>query len=216
VIPLAVWEARERPLALPTPRVPREGLTGTNLEVVTPRRQQILDIAADLFAARGFHGVSVAELGAACGISGPALYKHFESKDSMLAEMLVNISETLLSEGRTRVAHADGPRAALESLVEWHIEFALGHRALIVVQDRDWSSLPDEARERVRALQRAYVDVWATQIRHIDQGMSPETSRTRAHVLFGLLNSTPHSGRLPDPQMHDVLREMAHGALGLV
>ncbi len=33
--------------------------------------------------------------------------------------------------------------------------------------------------------------------------------------LFGLLNSTPHSGRLPDPQMHDVLRDMAHGALGL-
>ncbi|WP_241005274.1 TetR/AcrR family transcriptional regulator [Nocardioides sp. zg-1228] len=182
---------------------------------MTPRRQQILDIAADLFAARGFHGVSVAELGAACGISGPALYKHFESKDAMLAEMLVSISETLLAEGRSRVAAADGPRAALEALVEWHIEFALGHRALIVVQDRDWSSLPDRARERVRALQRAYVDVWATQIRRHDPTLSPETSRARAHVVFGLLNSTPHSGRLPDPQMHAVLRDMAHGALGL-
>ena len=67
---------------------------------MTPRRQQILDIAADLFASRGFHGVSVAELGSACGVSGPALYKHFESKDAMLAEMLVTISETLLAEGR--------------------------------------------------------------------------------------------------------------------
>jgi AcrR family transcriptional regulator len=182
---------------------------------VTPRRQQILDIAADLFAARGFHGVSVAELGSACGISGPALYKHFESKDAMLAEMLVSISETLLTEGRSRVAQAGGPREALEALVEWHIEFAIEHRSLIVVQDRDWSSLPDEARERVRALQRAYVDVWATQLRRHDPALSPETSRTRAHVLFGLLNSTPHSGRLPDQQMHDVLRDMAHGALGL-
>ncbi|WP_307807815.1 SACE_7040 family transcriptional regulator [Nocardioides xinjiangensis] len=182
---------------------------------MTPRRQQILDIAADLFAARGFHGVSVAELGSACGISGPALYKHFESKDAMLAEMLVTISETLLAEGRSRVASAASPREALEALVEWHIEFALDHRALIVVQDRDWSNLPDQARERVRALQRAYVDVWATQVRRHDPALSPEASRTRAHVLFGLLNSTPHSGRLPDPQMHDVLREMAHGALGL-
>ncbi|WP_374454139.1 TetR/AcrR family transcriptional regulator [Nocardioides sp.] len=182
---------------------------------MTPRRQQILDIAAELFAARGFHGVSVAELGSACGISGPALYKHFQSKDAMLAEMLVSISETLLAEGRSRVETASGPRAALEALVEWHIEFALEHRALIVVQDRDWSSLPDEARERVRALQRSYVDVWATQVRLLDPSLSPETSHTRAHVLFGLLNSTPHSGRLPDPQMHDVLREMAHGALGL-
>ncbi|MCF6378373.1 TetR/AcrR family transcriptional regulator [Nocardioides KLBMP 9356] len=182
---------------------------------MTSRRQQILDIAAELFAARGFHGVSVSELGAACGISGPALYKHFESKDAVLAEMLVSISETLLAEGRSRVDGAEGPRQALEALIEWHIEFALDHRALIVVQDRDWSSLPDEARERVRALQRAYVDVWATQVRRHDTSLSPEASRTRAHVLFGLLNSTPHSGRLPDPQMHDVLREMAHGALGL-
>jgi AcrR family transcriptional regulator len=215
VIPLAVWEAPERQMSLPAPRAPRDGSAGTSLELVTPRRQQILDIAAELFAARGFHGVSVAELGSACGISGPALYKHFESKDAMLAEMLVTISETLLAEGRNRVAHAGGPREALEALVEWHIEFAIDHRALIVVQDRDWSSLPDEARERVRALQRAYVDVWATQVRRFDTSLSPEASRTRAHVLFGLLNSTPHSGRLPDPQMHDVLRDMAHGALGL-
>jgi AcrR family transcriptional regulator len=215
VIPLAVSEAPQRLMPLPAPRALWSGLAGTNLGVVTPRRQQILDIAADLFASRGFHGVSVAELGAACGISGPALYKHFESKDAMLAEMLVTISETLLAEGRSRVATADGPREALEALVEWHIEFALEHRALIVVQDRDWSSLPDEARERVRALQRAYVDEWAAQVRRHDPTLSPEASRTRAHVLFGLLNSTPHSGRLPDPQMHDVLRDMAHGALGL-
>lgn len=215
MIPLAVPQAPERVVLLPGPRAPRRGLAGTNLDAVTPRRQQILDIAAELFASRGFHGVSVAELGAACGISGPALYKHFQSKDAMLAEMLVTISETLLAEGRARVASAGSPREALEALVEWHIEFALEHRALIVVQDRDWSSLPDEARERVRALQRAYVDEWATQVRRHDPTLSPEASRTRAHVLFGLLNSTPHSGRLPDPQMHDVLRDMAHGALGL-
>lgn len=215
MIPLAAWEAPRRKVTPPSPRVPSDGLTDANLDLVTPRRQQILDIAAELFATRGFHGVSVAELGSACGISGPALYKHFESKDAMLAEMLVSISETLLSEGRSRVAGAEGPRAALEALVEWHIEFALDHRALIVVQDRDWSSLPDEARERVRALQRAYVDVWATQLRLLHTELSPEMSRTRAHVLFGLLNSTPHSGRLPDPQMHDVLRDMAYGALAL-
>ena len=215
MIPLAVWQAQQRPVTLPAPRAPHEGSAGTSLGPVTPRRQQILDIAADLFAARGFHGVSVVELGSACGISGPALYKHFESKDAMLAEMLVSISETLLAEGRSRVAGADGPREALEALVEWHIQFAIEHPALIVVQDRDWSSLPDEARERVRALQRAYVDVWATQVRRFHTDLSPEASRTRAHVLFGLLNSTPHSGRLPDPQMHDVLRDMAHGALGL-
>src|SRR3954469_6886541 len=114
------------------------------------RREQILDRAADLFASRGFHGTSVQDVGAACGISGPALYRHFASKDAMLAEMLVSISELLLAEGQRRVAEADDDGAALEGLVGWHIDFALEHKALIVVQDRDWASLPDEARERVR------------------------------------------------------------------
>ena len=90
------------------------------------RREQILATAAELFAARGFHGVSVAELGAACGISGPALYKHFPSKQAMLAEMLASISERLLAVGRERVAASGGdPAAALRGLVDWHLEFAL-------------------------------------------------------------------------------------------
>jgi AcrR family transcriptional regulator len=77
------------------------------------RREQILDAAAELFAAKGFHGVSVGELGKACGITGPALYKHFPSKDAVLAEMLVSISERLLEEGRDRVARATDAPAAL-------------------------------------------------------------------------------------------------------
>src|SRR6476619_3922516 len=105
------------------------------------RREQILDTAATLFARRGFHGVSVVELGAACGISGPALYKHFESKDAMLAEMLVAISEELLRVGRRRDAESGDASEALRALVGWHVEFALRHKPLIVLQDRDWASL---------------------------------------------------------------------------
>lgn len=215
MIPLAASDAPERVFVPPAPRAPERQLATTNLNHVIARRQQILDIAADLFAARGFHGVSVVDLGAACGITGPALYKHFSSKDAMLAEMLVSISETLLREGRARAARAETAREAVGALVDWHIEFALAHRSLIVVQDRDWSSLPEQARERVRSLQRAYVDAWAIQLRRLDRSMSPETARAAAHVVFGLINSTPHSGLLPDDEMHDLLRDMALGALSL-
>lgn len=178
------------------------------------RRSQILATAADLFAARGFHGVSVADLGAACGISGPALYKHFPSKQAMLAEMLVSISEELLSVGRERVAAADHADGALAGLVDWHVDFALRHRPLIVVQDRDWESLPTDARERVRSLQREYVDLWAAQLRLRDGQLDLPTARAMAHAAFGLINSTPHSGLLPDEQMREVLSRMALGALG--
>lgn len=177
------------------------------------RRDQILDTAADLFAAKGFHGVSVGEIGRACGISGPALYKHFESKDAVLAAMLVDISERLLDEGQTRVVRASGPEEAIESLVAWHIDFALRHRSLIVVQDRDWQSLPPLARERVRQLQREYVDVWATELRRLHRGLHTDRARAMAHAAFGLINSTPHSGLIPDEAMRGVLHRMAIGAL---
>ena len=187
-------------------------LAADNLGGVS-RRDQILDTAAGLFAQRGYHGVSVAELGAACGISGPALYKHFPSKQAMLAEMLVSISEELLREGRRRVSETPDPRAALAALVDWHVDFALRHRPLIVVQDRDWESLPPEARERVRALQREYVDLWAAELQLLHARLELATARSMAHAAFGLINSTPHSGLLPDDEMRDLLSRMALGAL---
>jgi AcrR family transcriptional regulator len=173
------------------------------------RRQQILDVAAGLFAQRGFHGVSVGDIGKAVGVSGPALYKHFDSKDAVLAEMLVAISERLLAEGRERVAHADGPDDALAALVDWHVTFALAQPALIVVQDRDWQSLPAEARERVRLLQREYVDLWATQLQRGHPGLDLDRGRAMAHATFGLINSTPHSSLLPPEDMHELLSAMA-------
>jgi AcrR family transcriptional regulator len=177
------------------------------------RRDQILETAAELFAAKGFHGVSVGEIGKACGISGPALYKHFESKDAVLAAMLVGISEQLLEEGRARVAQAGSADLALASLVAWHTDFALRHRALIVVQDRDWQSLSPVAREQVRHLQREYVDVWAGQLRRLHRGLHTDRARAMAHAAFGLINSTPHSGLIADEAMRVVLQRMAMSAL---
>ncbi len=179
------------------------------------RRTQILATAADLFAARGFHGVSVADLGAACGISGPALYKHFASKEAILAEMLVSISEQLLEEGERRVAGARSPDEAVRALIDWHVDFALRRRALIVVQDRDWESLPDDAREKVRDLQLRYVDLWAEQLRALEPTLAVDRSRAAAHVAFGLINSTPHSALLPTEEMRALLHGMAAAALGL-
>lgn len=181
----------------------------------TPRRQQLLDVAAEMFARRGFHGVSVTDLGAAAGISGPALYKHFPSKDAILAEMLVSISEELLSVGRDRArATAEGDaRAALAALVTWHVDFALAHKALIIVQDRDWSSLPDDARETVRGLQRDYVDLWASTLRRLHPDVTVDRARATVHATFGLINSTPRSARVPDDEMRVLLAEMAMRAL---
>jgi AcrR family transcriptional regulator len=180
---------------------------------VTSRREQILEVAAGLFAEHGFHGVSIADLGAACGFSGPAIYKHFRSKQAILSEMLVSISEELLDEGRRRVTEAGDDEAALTSLVDWHVTFALEHKPLIVVQDRDWSALPVEAREKVRQTQLAYIEVWVKVLRSLHQGLAAEPARARVHAGFGLINSTPHSAVVSDDDMHEILTGMALRAL---
>lgn len=177
------------------------------------RRQQIIDTAAELFAQRGFHGVSVNDIGAACSISGPALYKHFPSKQALLAASLTEISETLLAEGRQRVAAAADAPAALAALIDWHIDFALSQPSRIVIQDREWPNLDDEARASVRRTQLAYIDVWVNILAGLRPGLDRPAARAAVQAGFGLLNSTPHSARLAEAEMRDLLRDMALAAL---
>ncbi|ALC23073.1 AcrR family transcriptional regulator [Streptomyces pristinaespiralis] len=183
------------------------------------RREQILKEAARLFAERGFHGVGVDEIGAAVGISGPGLYRHFAGKDAMLAELLVGISERLLDGGRLRVEEAGtGPESVLASLIDGHIDFALDDRPLITLHDRELDRLRDSDRKLVRQLQRQYVELWVTVVRELHPEVAESEARAAVHAVFGLLNSTPHlgangGGPLGRAATEDLLRRLAHGAL---
>lgn len=180
----------------------------------TPRRRQILDAAAELFARSGFRGVAIDDIGAAVGISGPALYRHFPRKEAILGELLVGISEELLEEGRRRArAGAGEVPGGVAALVDWHVEFALDHPDLITVQARDLDALGPEDREHVRRLQLAYVEVWVDALREEHPGVDVRTARAAAHAAFGLINSTPHSARLARAEMAALLRRMALQAL---
>ncbi|MEV6404424.1 TetR/AcrR family transcriptional regulator [Streptomyces bobili] len=193
------------------------------------RREQILKEAARLFAERGFHGVGVDEIGAAVGISGPGLYRHFPGKDAMLAELLVGISGQLLTGARRRMqeadrgAGADGAggvdgEAVLDSLIEGHIDFALDDRPLITLHDRELDRLRDSDRKLVRQLQRQYVELWVEVVRGVYPALTEPAARSAVHSVFGLLNSTPHLGRagsLPGRgATADLLHRMAKGAFG--
>ena len=160
-------------------------------------REQVLRHAARLFAERGYRGTAVEDIGAACGISGPAVYKHFTNKQAILSRLLIEVSERLLGRGREVVDAAPGAAEALVQLVAFHTDFALGEPDLIRVQDRDLSSLSELDARRVRRLQRDYVELWAGVLRRLDPELPAEVARTRAHATFGLLNSTPPSARVP-------------------
>ena len=178
------------------------------------RRDEILGAAARLFAQRGFHGVSIDDIGAAAGISGPGLYRHFPGKTAMLAEMLLGISQRLLDEGARRVLAAPDAASALDALLRWHIEFSLGQPALITVHDRELGNVPDPDRRRVRRLQRLYVEEWVTVLSELSPGAPPARLRAATHATFGLLNSTPHSAHeLAPEEMARLLHAMARATL---
>jgi len=170
------------------------------------RREEILAVAARLYARDGFHGVSIDELGAAVGISGPALYRYFPGKEAILSAMLVDISQRLLEGGHVR---AD----SLAGLIAFHVDFALDHPDLIDVQSRDLAAVPEEDRRAVRRYQAQYVDLWVRALVAERPGISVDRGRAAVHAAFGLINSTPHSARLSRPEMADLLSRMAMAAL---
>jgi len=179
------------------------------------RREELLAAAAELFAARGFAGVTVDDIGAAAGVSGPALYHHFDGKEAMLGEMLVGISEHLLAGGRIR-RDLSPPERLLDDLIEWHVDFAVDQRALITVHFRDLPHARSDDQRRVRLLQRQYAEIWVRALVARTPGLTLATARPAVHAVFGLINSTPFSRRTRRADMVRLLRSMARGAFAAV
>ena len=182
------------------------------------RHDALLREAARLFAARGFDGVSLEDLGSAVGVTGPAVYRHFASKRALLGAILVRASEDLLSGGQAVVSEPADPGAHLRALVGFHVTFALADADVIRVHDRDLPHLSDEDRHRVRRLQREYVELWIVVLGLLHPDRSPDELRVHAHAGFGLINSTPYSVRAlakapRNAVVHDVLSAMALAAL---
>jgi AcrR family transcriptional regulator len=170
------------------------------------RRLQLLSAAEQLFAERGFLAVRLEDIGAAAGVSGPAIYRHFPNKESLLVELLVGISTRLLTGARAARSHETEATAALDSLIDFHLDFALGEPDLIRIQDRDLAHLPAAAERQVRRAQRQYVEVWVAVLRELKPALAEADARLMAHAVFGLLNSTPHSLKPADSRASRAVR----------
>ncbi|HMS74644.1 TetR/AcrR family transcriptional regulator [Gordonia sp. (in: high G+C Gram-positive bacteria)] len=186
------------------------------------RRAGLLEAAAGQFAVRGFAAVRLEDIAAAAGISGPGMYRHFSSKSELLDELLVDISRRLYEGGEQVVDRhggaGSGPSATLRALIEFHIDMLVTKPDLISVQDRDLSSLSQEANHEVRSLQRRYVERWVDVLVEVGReaggpALGPEQARVRVHAVFGLLNSSPRLPDYPRPALRRLLASMATAAL---
>lgn len=168
-----------------------------------------------LFAARGYHGVSMDDIGSAAGVTGPALYHHFAGKEAMLVAALIPVSEGLLEGGRERVArHPAQAEAALADLIDFHVDFALANPAVIALHLHELDRLPEEPRRQIRKLQRLYVEEWVGVLTLLRPELEPAEARVLAHAAFGLMNSTPFlGGEVERRRRADLLRDATLHAL---
>jgi AcrR family transcriptional regulator len=178
------------------------------------RQEEFLQVAAELFAERGYAGTTVDDVGSRLGVSGPAVYWHFASKEALLTEMLSGISARLLEGGTRCVEGAADGREALGALVAWQVAFALEHPELITVQARDLAHVPPPARLHIRRTQRLYVEQWVEALGELAPSIPVDRRRAAAHAAIGLINSTPYLGERMDRRaVAGLLEAMALAAL---
>ena len=175
------------------------------------RRRALLDASARLFAERGFDRVSMEDLGSAAGVSGPAVYRHFAGKQSVLAALLTDVSQELFDGGARVISEVEDAPATLRALITFHVAFALANADVIRVQDRDLERLDFPEQHRVRSLQRSYIGLWVGVLARLDPDADAASLHVKAHATFGLINSTPHSGH--SATTGEILEAMAWAGL---
>ena len=93
------------------------------------RRDELLQIAAGLFADKGFKNTTVRDIADASGILSGSLYHHFDSKESMVDEILSTFQAELFGQYDEILGSDDDARTKLEQAVRVSFEAIDQHRA---------------------------------------------------------------------------------------
>jgi AcrR family transcriptional regulator len=147
----------------------------------------VRDAAEQLFHDRGFHGVSVDDLGEAAGISGPGLYRHFASKDALLMAVLDRVWAHLRP-ALDRAADLP-PDQALAVLLDAQLDLALERPAALVLLVRELKHLPDDYRALARRNHRRYVAAWADVLTALHGDLTVDAAKATALAVHGLIDS---------------------------
>lgn len=178
------------------------------------RKSALLQAAADLFAAKGYHAVSTDDIGRAVGISGPGVYRHFASKAELLMTLCDAAMDHLLDGSRAIVESGGAGPAAIAQLVGFHVDFAADERALLAVYLREQRELPVRELRQLRRRQREYEGVWCRAISAERADLAEPDVRALVKVLLSMLNGTAHiRDGLPRARLVNLLEQLAAGAL---
>jgi AcrR family transcriptional regulator len=125
------------------------------------RQVELLAIAADLFADRGYVATTVRDIAVEAGILSGSLYHHFDSKESMIDEILSTFIDQTLASYESVIAEGKGPKDTFEGLVRTSLESMVGSRAAILIYQNEASFLAAEPRfSYLTAAHRKFEKIW--------------------------------------------------------
>jgi AcrR family transcriptional regulator len=176
-------------------------------------REAIMTAAAELFRDRGFRETSLSDIGAAAGVSGPAIYRYFKSKGELLSVLIEEAAivwrgtvDEVLNEDRP-------PQDTLERLIDAAITLQLRNGNLRDVFNKEYRSLDDDARRRVARIERVRMAEWVHLLSEVRPGLSDQEARAAVTMVDGMLRSITSLGDMDQEQLATVMKDMVLGGL---
>ncbi|MFI6920669.1 TetR/AcrR family transcriptional regulator [Nonomuraea spiralis] len=154
------------------------------------RKRVILLQAARLFVERGYADTGIDDIGAAVGISGPAVYRHFPGKQAILLA-LIELSLERLQEG-TQAALADrdqDPQEALIALVDWFSRSSVENRSLTLIMQAELLWLPEQDRRRLNRQMRQIREEWVGLLIEVRPELSDLAARIAVTSVMGMVTA---------------------------
>ena len=145
---------------------PAKRQRATSSGSASERRDHLVKLAAELFARKGFQATTVREIADEAGILSGSLYHHFDSKETIVDEVLSTFLDDLIARYRAALDTSADARTVLSEMVRIGFGTLEPHRAAITVMQNDWNYLRQF--ERFNYLVKAEDEVeqiWVSQIK---------------------------------------------------
>lgn len=177
------------------------------------RREMIVAAAARLFHERGYRGTSIEDIGAAVGMTGPAIYRHFASKEAILAELVVRSFERAERDVFAAVHGARTPREGLAEIVRRTVVHAIEETDLVTLAEREGRNLSPDMRKRIGRSQRVIFEAWIDALRAVRPRLSAEAARATVRGVIALILSVRFADGLDRDATTTHFTRMAMAAL---
>src|SRR6266542_3587272 len=148
------------------------------------RREQILDVAVQVFARQGFHGTSMNDVAEVAGVTKPVLYQHFDSKQDLYLALMRDAGESMLATIAAATAHAPTGRAKTEAGFAAYFHWVSDHPDAFLLLFGTRASRDEQSTDAIRRL----TNLAAGAIEALIVADIPaDHRRTLAHGLVGMV-----------------------------